>query len=391
MSPGGAGEAKAWRLAVAFDCLYPLSTGGGERFYGALAESFVRSGHRVEYLTRRQWTGAPPEMGGVEVRAVSGPSELYDDAGARRLQPAVRFAWGLFRHLARHRSSYDVALVSATPLLNIFAARLALLGSRTRLCSDFLEVWRREQWLEYSGAVVGRVALVLQRLAVRISPHASCHAQLMARRLVAAGLRTPPIVSPGLIHQTAAVEANLETREPPVVVFAGRHIPDKRVETIPAAVAWARRELPGLRATILGDGQSRDAVRLEVRRLGLDDFVDLPGFVSETELATVVREAAVFVNPSRREGYGLVVVEASAAGTPVVVVEAEDNAAVELVDDDVNGFVASSTEPEVLGAAIVRAVRGGRDLRVRSREWFEVAARERTVEAVARQLLERLG
>ena len=385
-----AGEERGSRLAVTFDCVYPLSTGGGERFYRALSESFARAGNQVDYLTRLQWAGPAPQMAGVEVRAISGRSELYDSVGTRRLPPAVGFAWGLFRYLVRRRSTYDAVLICATPVLNIFAARLALLGSGTRLCSDFLEVWRREQWLEYSGAVVGRVANFLQTLSIRVSPLASCHAQVTARRLVAAGLRTPPIVSPGLIHQTLDVKANLEVSEPPMVVFAGRHIPDKQVEAIPPAVAWARRELPGLLATILGEGQSREVVRAAVVRCGLSDVIDLPGFVSEPELEEAVRGAAVFVNPSRREGYGLVVVEACAAGTPVVVVDAEDNAAIELVENGVNGYVASSAAPEVLGAAIVAAVRGGGALRVRTRAWFEAAVQERTVEAVARQLLDRL-
>ena len=378
------------RIAVVFDCVYPSTTGGGERLYRLFAESFAGAGHQVDYLTRRQWADRAPTMDGPTVSAISGPTELYDAVGTRRPLPAVAFAWGVFRHLVSHRSRYDAVLVSAMPVLNVFAARLALLGSRTRMCSDFLEVWQREQWLEYSGPVVGRVAVALQRLAARISPDASCHSQLHARRLVAEGLRRPPVVSPGLIHQSREFVANLETGEPPVVLFAGRHIPDKQVETIPAAVAWARQQLPTLRATILGEGPSREAVRAEVVRCGLAEVIELPGFVSEAVLQATVREAAVFVNPSRREGYGLVVVEACAAGTPVVLVDAEDNAAVELVEPGVNGFVASSTAAAVLGSAIVAAVQGGSALRVRTREWFEVAAEQRTAELAARQILERL-
>ena len=48
----------------------------------------------------------------------------------------------------------------------------------------------------------------------------------------------------------------------------------------------------------------------------------------------------MLVNPSAREGFGLVVAEAAADGTPSVVVAGEDNAAAELVIDGVNGFVA---------------------------------------------------
>ncbi len=56
--------------------------------------------------------------------------------------------------------------------------------------------------------------------------------------------------------------------------------------------------------------------------------------------------------PSRREGYGLIVVEAASLGVPTVVVAGPDNAAVELVSDGVNGFVARRRRPEDLADAI---------------------------------------
>lgn len=380
------------RIAVAYDCLFPLTTGGGERQYGQFADAWARAGHDVTYLTRRQWTGAAPRREGVDVVAVSGAFELYDDAGGRRPAGALRFAAGLFRHLVTHRRSYDALVVSALPVLNVLAARLALLGSRTRICSDFLEVWRPDQWLAYSGPVTGRVAAALQRVAVRISPLVSCHSRMNGRRLAAEGARRPPVVSPGLIAGTVLdAPAPRPADLPPTVLYVGRHIADKRVEAIPAALAWARERVPGLRAVVLGEGPQRAAVRAEVDRLGLRDAVDLPGFVSEAELDARLREAAVLVNPSRREGYGLVVVEACAVGTPVVLADAEDNASVELVEDGVNGYVAASADPADLGAAIVRVVEAGEPLRRSARAWYEEAATERTAERAALGILAALA
>lgn len=379
------------RVAIAFDCFFPVSTGGGERLYRLFAEEFAAQGHPVTYLTRRQWDGPAPQVAGVEVRAVSGAVELYDGQGNRRLLPALRFAAGLFGHLVRHRRRYDAVLVSALPVLNVFAVRLALLGTRVTVCADFLEVWRAEQWVEYSGPVVGRVAVLLQRLAARTSPLVSCHSQLHGRRLVADGARRAPIVSPGLLHGIDPGPAAPEAASPPTVVYVGRHIPDKQVDVIPAAVAWARRHVPDLHAVVLGDGAQRAAVQAEVDRLGLGDVVSLPGFVPQEELDDHLRAAACLVNPSRREGYGLVVVEACALGTPVVLVAAPDNAAVELVTEGVNGFVAASTDAAVLGAALVAAVRGGAPLRASTRAWFDTVVEERTVTVTARRLLARLA
>lgn len=382
------------RIAVAYDCFFPLTTGGGERQYGLFAEAFARAGHEVDYLTRRQWEGTPPVGDGFTVVPVSRPVELYDGGGVRKPLGAVVFALGLFRHLVRNRRTYDAVVVSALPVLNVFAARAALLGTRTRMCADFLEVWRREQWLEYSGPVMGRVASFLQRRAARISPLVSAHSQMNGRRLAAEGAQEAPIVSPGLIDPELAANpapARTEVGDgAPTLLYVGRHIADKRVEAIPAALAHARTDLPELRAVILGEGPQRAAVEREVARLGLQDVVDLPGFVSQEELDVYLRDAAVLVNPSRREGYGLVVVEACAAGTPVVLADAPDNASVELVEDGVNGYVAPSTSPEDLGDAVLRAVAGGSALRRSARAWFEQASRERTAEAAALGILRRL-
>ncbi|WP_197030049.1 glycosyltransferase family 4 protein [Cellulomonas sp. URHE0023] len=375
------------RIAVVYDCLFPVTTGGGERQYRAFAETFADEGWSVEYLTRRQWEQEPPYVPGVDVVAVSPSFRLYDDTGNRRPLPALGFAWGVLRYVRKHRREYDAVLVSALPVLNVFAVRLALAGTRVPVCADFLEVWRRDQWLEYSGPVMGRVANALQRWAVRASPLVSAHSRMNGDRLVALRARRAPVVSPGLIDARDVPPAQLVAGEPPTVVYVGRHIPDKRVESIPAAVAWAREAVPNLQAVILGDGEQRAAVEAEVQRLGLQDVVAMPGFVDQDVLDGAMRDAAVLVNPSRREGYGLAVVEACAAGTPVVLAQAPDNASVELVEEGINGFVAASERPDDLGAAIVAVVDGGPRLRATTRHWFDEAVRTRTVQAAARGIL----
>ena len=73
---------------------------------------------------------------------------------------------------------------------------------------------------------------------------------------------------------------------------------------------------------------------------------------------------------SEREGYGLVVVEAAARGTPSVVVAGAENAAVELVADHVNGIVAPSPTAASVAEAIVEVARGGPKLRASTTAWF---------------------
>jgi len=366
-------------VAVAYDCLFPHSTGGGERQYRAFADTFADLGLEVDYLTAVQWDGPTPTDERFRVVPVCGRLALYSADGVRRIPAALRYAAGLFGALVQRRRRYAAVVVSGLPVFNVFAARLALLGSGTRVAVDYLEVWHRRQWVEYSGLLTGTIAWVLQLAAIAVTPVATCHSQLSATRLRREGLRRAPLVSPGLIDAAADVRAPDPAATPPYVLYAGRHIPDKRVETLPAAVAAAREAVPGLRLVILGSGPSTDAVRAEVQRVGGDEWTDFPGFVSDAELDTLLHGALCLANPSRREGYGLVVVEANAHGTPVVLVADEGNAATELIDDAVNGVVAPTAGPTDLARSIRDVADGGDDLRRSARAWYDTAVRTRTI------------
>jgi glycosyltransferase involved in cell wall biosynthesis len=109
----------------------------------------------------------------------------------------------------------------------------------------------------------------------------------------------------------------------------------------------------------------------EVRAHGLEGVVEVPGFVATEVVEDAIARALCLLLPSRREGYGLVVVEAAASGTPSVVVAGPDNAAVELVTDGRNGYVAPSADPDALAEAIVRIHEAGPALRRSTEAWFE--------------------
>lgn len=370
---------RASTVAVAYDCLFPYSTGGGERQYRAFADELGRAGLDVDYLTAVQWDGAAPREDRFRIVPVTGRLSLYSSDGVRRIPAALRYAAGLFGALTRRRRRYAAVIVSGLPIFNVFAARLALLGSGTRLVVDYLEVWHRRQWIEYSGLVTGTIAWALQRVAIAITPLATCHSQLSATRLRREGLRRAPLVSPGLIDGAVEVGVPSPAATPPYVLYAGRHIPDKRVDVLPAAIAAAREHIPDLRLVILGTGPSSEAVRAEVHRVGGESWTDFPGFVSEAELDRLMHGALALANPSRREGYGLVVVEANAHGTPVVLVADEGNAATELIEDGVNGVVSPTTRPADLARAIRDVAAGGDDLRRTSRAWYDTAVGTRTI------------
>jgi glycosyltransferase involved in cell wall biosynthesis len=356
------------RICVVYDCLFPWTVGGAERWYRNLAERLVRDGHEVTYLTLRQWDrGEDASYAGVQVRAVGPRMALYTGP-RRRIGPPLVFGAGVLWHLARHGHRYDVVHTASFPYFSLLAAGLLRPLHRYGLVVDWHEVWSRDYWREYLGRFGGAVGHGVQSTCMRFAQRAFCFSRLHRDRLLAGGLRGPVTVLEG------EYEGDLTPPAPraadPLVVFAGRHIPEKRAPAVVPAVARAREAIPGLTGVVFGDGPERRAVLDAIARQGLGDVVRAPGFVDSTEIDTALRRALCLVLPSSREGYGLVVVEAAARGTPSVVVAGPDNAAVELVDDGENGVVAASAGPDDLAAAIRRVHDEGLALRERTCAWF---------------------
>ncbi len=363
------------RICLVYDCLYPHTVGGAERWYRNLAERLVADGHDVTYLTLRQWDrGEKPALERVEVRAVGPRMALYTDSGRRRILPPLVFGAGVLWHLLRRGSRYDNVHTASFPYFSLLAAGLARGVGGYNLVVDWHEVWTREYWHEYLGRAAGAVGWAVQRLCARIPQRAFCFSQLHARRLRDEGLRGEVTVLTGEYDGPSSVAAS-QTDPEPLAVFVGRLIPEKRAPAVVAAIAEARERIPGLRGTIIGDGPERDAVWQAVVDHGLEEVVDVPGFVSGEEVEAALSRATCLVLPSRREGYGMVVIEAAAHSTPSIVVAGSDNAAVELISDGVNGFVSPSDSPSDLADAVLRVSDSGSTLRNATAGWFETNVR----------------
>lgn len=357
------------RVCIAYDCLFPWTVGGAERWYRNLAERLAQEGHEVTYVTRRQWPAdAPPRLPGVRVVAISRDEPLYGPDGNRTISEPLRYGWGTLGHLLRHGRDYDVVHMASFPYFSVLAAAAARPWGGYRLVVDWHEVWSASYWHDYLGGVKGWVGHAIQRACARTPQRAFCFSRLHRDRLLAEGFRGEVTVLEGeYAGNLTAPRPNVAT---PVAVFAGRHIAEKRAAALVPAVMRARDAIPDLRGIVFGDGPRRGEVLAAIASHGAQGIVEAPGFVDAGRVDAALRDALCMVLPSSREGYGMVVVEAAARGTPSVVVAGEDNAAVELVAEGVNGTVAASASAADLAAAIERVHAGGAALRASTCAWF---------------------
>ena len=104
------------RICLIYDCLFPYTVGGAERWYRNLAERLVPEGHDVTYLTLRQWPRGEPLEIDPRIRVVvAGPRMALYTGPRRRILPPLVFGTGVLWHLLRHGRSYDVVHTCAFP------------------------------------------------------------------------------------------------------------------------------------------------------------------------------------------------------------------------------------------------------------------------------------
>lgn len=136
----------------------------------------------------------------------------------------------------------------------------------------------------------------------------------LVERGIAAGHVT--VVPPGLDHH--AYRPGARDVRAPLVLWIGRIEPYKRADVMLEAMKTIAAKLPGARLVLIGEGSARRGLEARARELGLADSVRFTGFVSEQEKIDWLRQAAVVVNSSEKEGWGMTVIEANACGVPAV-------------------------------------------------------------------------
>jgi glycogen(starch) synthase len=107
----------------------------------------------------------------------------------------------------------------------------------------------------------------------------------------------------------------------PLLLFAGRLVYEKGLQDVLGALPRLRRRHRGLKLLVAGDGPEADNLRAQARTLRLGRAVEWLGFVPAERLTALSAAADCALVPSIYEPFGMVALEAAAAGTPLVVAD----------------------------------------------------------------------
>lgn len=330
-----------------------LIGGGAERVWVLMANEMARRGHDTTLLV---WNGSGPNARHVadNVHLVDFAIPLF--AGERFGKPAtLRGLWRMAWFLRRHRPD---AVFSAPEFANLVTAlALQLGGSPAKFFPSFHAAAALRD--NRAGSEAARLmAGVMARRATRaiavshgIAGDLGGSGRIGADRIaVIHNPLPPPSPTSAIEHDWSRELTAARAAGMPVIITAGRLAAVKDHRSLIEAFGLLRRERPA-KLAILGDGPLRADLAALVAERGLSADVILPGFVPD--IRPHLAAADLFVLTSTSEGFGNVIVEAMAAGVPVVSTDCPHGPR-EILQDGMLGELTPIGDAAAIAAAMAR-------------------------------------
>lgn len=330
------------KIAFIYDAMYPWVTGGAEKRIYELATRLAQRGHDVHCYSWGWWWPDEGEKDiiyeGIHLHGVGKPAELYTSE-RRSIKEAVLFAIKLFPILMKEK--FDIVDCQGFPFFSCFTSKIHSLCGKSNLVITIHEVWG-DYWYQYLGTA-GFFGKLVESIMFRLSNRIITVSDKTNNDLKKIRNIPDSKVIPNGINFKEIIDVSSGNGKWQVI-YAGRMIKEKRVDLLVKALAEVKEEIPNIKALIIGEGPENQQIKKIASDLKLDDNITFLGFMdSHNELISYFKSSEVFVLPSEREGFGIVVLEANASGLPVVVVKSPLNAAIDLIDEGKNGFIAESS------------------------------------------------
>lgn len=327
------------KIAFVYDVLYPYTIGGGDKLIWELAKRFAAKGHVVHMITSKIWEGENEMMvDGVHIKGVCPWKPVPNNLGDRTFLHLIRFTFGVFKHLLTNR--FDLVYCSAFPYLPCFAAKFAGFFKPTELIIRWDEARCWKPWIKHAGLLFGTAAAILEIMTSTLVKKHTAVSEYTAQRMIRfLGMQRKYIKVIPCGVDTSLFYPDKSIKKEKTILFVGRLIRHKRASLLVKSFSEVIKDHPDYILKIVGVGSEKDNVISLAKRLGLDENVIFVNEMDEHTLIDEFRRASVFVLPSEQEGFGMVMIESMAAGTPVIASASKLSAASFLITHRRNGLL----------------------------------------------------
>jgi len=334
------------------ELFYPYMKGGAEKRYWEISRRLAKDDEVHIFTMRPPGTSEEETVEGIRIHRLNRFDELYTESGRRRIWPAIGYSLELLKGI--FEEGFDVVDCSSFPYIPSLSARLLSYRWKSPLVITFHEVWGT-YWNQYmSNPITGRMGILFEKMAARIPDRIAAVSRWTASSLT----KTHGVPESKIDVVPNGVDLELfssieEERDPFGILFVGRLIAHKHLDWLIAAMSIVRKRFPRSSLHIVGDGPLKHKLEKLASECSVSNCTIFYGVLpSYRSVAEHMRRAAVLVSPSTREGFNMVALEAIVAGTPVVIVDAPHNAALDFVKHRHTGLVVERGNPQAIADAI---------------------------------------
>jgi glycosyltransferase involved in cell wall biosynthesis len=338
-------EISKMKIAFVSDAIYPYNKGGKEKRIYEISTRLAKRGHNVHVYCMKWWKekGAHRIENGVHLHAISRYYPLY--SGKRRsIKEAIMFAFACFKLI---REDFDVIDVDHMPYFILFSTKVVCILKRKKLIASWNEVWGRKYWKEYLGGL-GNIAYIIEKLSILMPDRIISISEHTTNKLKNDLLSKKDIITISVGVDFEKIKKICAASKKSDVIFAGRLLSHKNVDVLIKSIAVLKENSHDIKCLIIGDGSEKKNLEVLTQKLNLEKNIQfLSFFENHDDVYALMKSSKVFVLPSTREGFGIVVIEANACGIPVITINHKDNAARDLIEEWENGFICQLDEKEI--------------------------------------------
>lgn len=331
------------RILYFTQLFHPIVHGGGEYLFYSWAIELARKGHQVFVITQRfEGTQDTETKNGVTIfrvgQDISNPFSIS-------FWTSISFTISAIIKGLQIISKHKIDLLHSNTYVPVFAAQLCSKIKKIPHIATIHDVYYTQkdfwkQWSSQKNISFSRLGKFIEKCVLKTNCVFHTVSEKSRQDIESTGISNKIHVIPNGIDPTK-YRTSLEKNQ---LVFIGRLVFYKNIETILESFQIVIKKIPGIKLVIVGDGPMKKQLQLTAESIGIADNIQFTGIVSDEQKIRILAESKILLNPSLVEGFGIVVLEAFASKKPVIVSNVRPLS--DLVTDSKDGYVVDAKNPK---------------------------------------------